>query len=112
MEALKKLYDTNVLIEARKSKKSLNGYTTVFNLIEYPKAALLELTLLYPSKEEYKLAIKISKELVKRGNPIPAVDVLIAAIALNRDLKLVTNDKHFLLIKDLCPELKVEIWEE
>ncbi|WP_457753364.1 type II toxin-antitoxin system VapC family toxin [Thermococcus sp.] len=112
MEAPKKLYDTNVLIEARRSKKPLFGYTTILNLIEYPKATFFELIFLYPSKEEYKLAVKISKELVKRGNPIPAVDILIAAIALNRNLTLVTKDKHFLLIKDLYPELKVEIWEE
>ena len=112
MEAPKKLYDTNVLIEAKKSRKSLKGYTTVLNLVEYPKGALFNLTILYPSKKEYKLAIKISKELVKRGYPLPAVDVLIAAVALNRDFTVVTKDKHFLLIKEMYPDLKIEIWEE
>ncbi|ALM76144.1 type II toxin-antitoxin system VapC family toxin [Thermococcus barophilus] len=112
METPKKLYDTNILIEARKSKKPLYGYTTILNLIEYPKAALFELIFLYPSKEDYKLAVKMSKELIKKGNPIPAVDILIAAMALNRNFTMVTKDKHFLLIKDLYPQLKVEIWEE
>ncbi|AMM53556.1 type II toxin-antitoxin system VapC family toxin [Pyrococcus kukulkanii] len=111
MEAPKKLYDTNVLIEAGRLKKSLSGYTTIFNLIEYPKAALFSLTFLYPSKEEFNLAVRISKELVKKGKPVPAVDILITAIALNRGLTLVTKDRHFLMIKELYPELKVEIWE-
>ncbi|GAB6100858.1 hypothetical protein JCM16138_00810 [Thermococcus atlanticus] len=112
METPEKLYDTNVLIEARKNKKSLQGYTTVFNLVEYPKGALFKLTLIYPSKKEYRLAIKLSKELVKRGHPLPAVDVLIAAIALNRNLTIATKDRHFLLIKEIYPDLKIEIWEE
>jgi len=49
---------------------------------------------------------------VKRGYPLPAVDILIAAVALNRDFVVVTKDKHFLLIKEMYPDLKIEIWEE
>ncbi len=33
------------------------------------------------------------------GKPVPAIDVLIAAICIRRDLKLLTKDKHFLYIK-------------
>ncbi|NJE76936.1 PIN domain-containing protein [Thermococcus sp. ES12] len=89
------LYDTNVLIEAAKSGKKLNGYTTVLNVVEFPRALELGLTVITPSLEDYLLAIKISQAMVRRGTPVPAVDAIVAAVAMNRGLRLVTEDKHF-----------------
>ncbi|AEH25460.1 type II toxin-antitoxin system VapC family toxin [Pyrococcus yayanosii] len=110
MEAFSKLYDTNVLIEAKKKGKLLlEGCTTVINLVEYPKGALLGLKVLYPSKKEYKLAFRISEELMKRGTPIPRVDIIVAAVAIRRGLVLVTKDRHFEYIKEVVPELKLEL---
>ena len=45
-------------------------------------------------------------ELRKAGRPIPAVDVMIAAIARANSLVLVTADQHFNVIHGL----KVENW--
>jgi len=103
----KNLYDTSKLIEAYKKNEEIHGYTTIFNLIEFPKALELDLTVLYPSKSDYNLALKISIELLKIGKPIPAVDVIISAIAINNQLKVVTKDKHFLFVKDVVKDFEV-----
>ena len=105
----KNLYDTSKLIEAYKSNKDIQGYTTIFNLIEFPKALEFDLTVLYPSKSDYNLALKISTELLKIGKPVPAIDVIISAISINRGLKVVTKDRHFLFIKDIIENFKVDI---
>ena len=105
------LYDTCILIELiKKGCKRLEGYTTILNIVEFPKALTLKgLTVLYPEPSDYKLAIIIVKELLKRGTPVPAIDVVIAAVAVNRDLRLITLDEHFRIIKEVEPRLKLEI---
>jgi len=45
-------------------------------------------------------------ELRKAGRPIPAVDMMIAAIARANNLVLLTADQHF----DVVTGLKVENW--
>ena len=107
------LYDTSRLIEAYKEKETLDGYTTILNLIEFPKALEFNLRILFPSKSDYNLALMVSTELIKAGKPIPAVDSVIAAVALNNKLKLVTKDKHFLLVKEVKRDFMVDvIWHE
>ena len=51
---------------------------------------------------------RIRTELRKLGRPIPAVDVMIAAIALANNLVVVSADRHF----DLVRGIKVENWLE
>ncbi|MDV3103537.1 PIN domain-containing protein [Thermococcus waiotapuensis] len=94
------LYDTNVLIEALKSRKKLNGYTTILNIVEFPRGLELGLTVITPTLEDYLLAIKISQAMVKKGTPVPAISAVVAAVAINRKLKLVARDKHFGWIKE------------
>lgn len=65
------LYDTNRLIQVYKRGEKVKGYTIILNVVEYPKALLL------------------------KRSPVPAIDILIAAIALNRNLKVETSNKHF-----------------
>ena len=105
----KNLYDTSKLIDAYKKNERIRGYTTIFNLIEFPKALELDLVVLYPSKSDYNLALKISTELLKIGKPIPAVDVLISAIAINNGLRVVTKDRHFLFVKDVIDDFEVVV---
>ena len=102
----KTLYDTNRLIEAYRKKEKIKGYTTIYNIIEFPKALEFDLTVLYPSKEDYNLAIKISTELIKKGKPIPAIDTMISAIAINKKLKLATYNKHFQYIQEIIEDFK------
>jgi predicted nucleic acid-binding protein len=87
----KVLYDTSKLIDAYRRREDIQGYTTIFNIIEFPKALELNLTVLYPSKSDYSLALKISTELLKIGKPIPAVDVIISAIAINNGMRVITK---------------------
>ncbi len=103
------LYDTSRLIEAYRENSRIEGYTTILNLIEFPKAMELNLRVLFPAKSDYNLALVISTQLLKVGKPIPAVDSIVAAVAFNNKLKLVTKDKHFLLVKEVKKEFMVEV---
>ncbi|RLE48445.1 MAG: type II toxin-antitoxin system VapC family toxin [Candidatus Methanomethylicota archaeon] len=105
------LYDTSYLIEEyRHGVRELDGYTTVLNIVEFPKAlGIRRLKVIYPSVEDFDEAIKVSKDLLKIGKPLPAVDILIAAIALKRALTLKTRDEHFKLVKEVRPYLKLEL---
>ena len=103
------LYDTSRLIDAYKKKETITGYTTIFNIIEFPKAMEFNLQILFPSKSDYYLSLRISTELLKAGKPIPTINSLIAAIVLNNKLKLVTRDNHFLLIEKIMKDFKVDV---
>lgn len=46
--------------------------------------------------------------MVKRGTPVPVVDAIVAAVAINRELRLVIKDKHFEWIKEEFWELKFQ----
>lgn len=48
----------------------------------------------------------IKKALRVKGEPIDPLDELIAAQAINHNLVLITNDKHFFRI----PNLRIENW--
>ena len=54
------LYDTSKLIDIYKKDKKAQGYTTIFNLIEFPKALELDLNVLYPTKYDYNTALRLS----------------------------------------------------
>lgn len=107
----KNLYDTSKLIDVYKRSGEIKGCTTIFNLVEFPKALELNLRVLYPLKSDYDLALEISTELLKIGTPIPALDVIISAIALNNGLRLITKDRHFLFVKDVRKDFEVIIEE-
>lgn len=53
-----------------------------------------------------KNASEIYADLKQKGQLIQDADILIAAIALLKNLTVITNDKHFFRI----PNLKVENW--
>jgi predicted nucleic acid-binding protein len=105
------VYDTSTLIGFLKSgKREVKGFTTILNIIEFPKALEFKgLGVIYPNVEDYDEALKLSALLLKRGKPLPAIDILIAAICTRRGLTLVTADEHFRHIKSVKKEFKVEI---
>ncbi|RLI81220.1 type II toxin-antitoxin system VapC family toxin [Archaeoglobales archaeon] len=103
------LYDTSKLIDAYKKSEEIHGYTTIFNLVEFPKALEFNLRVLYPLKSDYNLALEISTELLKVGKPIPAIDVIISAIALNNKLRVITKDEHFLFVKEVKKDFEVVV---
>ena len=98
------LFDTNRLIEFQKSsKKDIEGFTTIFNIIEFPKSLeyFKKLKIVYPSNQDYESAIILSQALYKIGKPIPPFDILIAAICYNSKLTFITSDKHYTLVKEI-----------
>ena len=105
------VYDTSALINLLKSgKQTAKGFTTIFNVVEFPKAlSLKELGVIYPTVEDYDEALKISASLLNVGRPLPAIDVLIASICVRRGLLLRTADEHFNHIKSVRREFKVEL---
>lgn len=106
------VYDTSALISLLKSGKPAEGFTTIFNVIEFPKALdFKDLGVIYPNVEDYDEALKISASLLKRGKPIPAIDVLIASICVRRGLVLFTLDEHFRHVKSVRKEFKVELFK-
>jgi tRNA(fMet)-specific endonuclease VapC len=106
------VYDTNQLISFLKSgKESVNGFTTIFNIIEFPKALdLKELGVIYPTLDDYDEGLKISAALLTEGKPLPAVDILVAAMCVRRNLTLRTLDKHFTNVKKVRTNFKLEFF--
>jgi tRNA(fMet)-specific endonuclease VapC len=105
------VYDTNQLINFLKSgKQNIAGFTTILNIIEFPKALDLKgLAVIYPTLDDYDESLKISAALLRKGCPLPAVDILIAAVCIRRDLTLRTMDKHFANIKSVKNDFKLEL---
>jgi predicted nucleic acid-binding protein len=102
------LYDSSELIELSKAGRQAEGYTTILNLIEFPKGVeLTRLRTLYPSREDYDNALIWSAELLKQGAPVPAIDLIISAISVRLGLELVTRDQHFRHIKSVAKNLAV-----
>src|SRR4030067_2439799 len=95
------VYDTNPLITFLKSgKRNVKGFTTILNIIEFPKALdLKDLAVIYPTLDDYDESLKISAALLLKGMPLPAVDIMIASICIRRNLTLRTIDRHFTNIK-------------
>ncbi|MFQ6076353.1 MAG: PIN domain-containing protein [Candidatus Bathyarchaeia archaeon] len=105
------VYDTSVLIElVKKGVKHIDGFTTILNLIEFPKAVELEgLGAIYPTVHDYNEALKLSVILLDRGTPIPAVDMVVAAVCINRGLTLITKDEHFKLLAEVWEDFSVRV---
>ena len=105
------VYDTNQLINfLKKGKQDVEGFTTIFNIIEFPKALdLKKLAVIYPTLDDYDESLKISAALLRKGVPLPAVDIMIAAVCLRRRLTLCTMDNHFTNVKAVRNDFKLEL---
>jgi hypothetical protein len=107
------LLDTNALIFCHKflKKKPFKKnytYTTIFSLIEFPKAVKYgEIIIYYPNAITYKESLKYALKLRKKGTPIPTIDILIGTIAVEKNICLVTNDADFEVLKAVEPRLKI-----
>ena len=105
------VYDTNQLISLLKSgKHNVKGFTTILSIIEFPKALdLKELAVIYPTLDDYDESLKISAALLRKGTPLPAIDILVASICVRRNLTLCTRDSHFMNIKSVRSTFKLEL---
>jgi predicted nucleic acid-binding protein len=61
------------------------------------------------TKEDFYKSIEIMTSLLKVGKPIPAIDVIIASMCINRKFSLLTKDEHFKWIKEVESEFKIKL---
>jgi predicted nucleic acid-binding protein len=54
-----------------------------------------------PSWDEWRMAGSLGRQLAARGHALPLTDLVISAVALQRDVALYSSDPHFDLIADL-----------
>lgn len=93
------IFDTSVALDAEE------GIITVFTLIEHPPCAEKFFNILFPETKDCVMALEIAQKLRQRGTPVGAVDMLIAAMAINRSLAVRTSDGDFKKIQVVMPEL-------
>ena len=99
------ILDTSIAIERPE------GTITLFTAIEYPPSLKKSFDVIIPEIEDYIKAIEIADKLRSIGKPIGAIDIIIAAMCLNRSLKLITKDGDFKSVKSVFPELVLEVVE-
>ncbi len=106
------IIDTSEVIEIISRREPIQGYISILTVIEYPPSIKYASKILYPEKKDYHLAIKWQTILRRKGYPLPAVDLIIAAQAYNKNLTLITRDKHFKVLKEkAAPDIKLLIKE-
>ncbi len=105
------LYDTRVLIEHIRDRViKLDDFTAILNLMEFPKAITLKgFNIIIPGKDDYDKRFEKSILLLKAGTPIPAVDIVLSAIAANSGLVLHTRDRHFEYVRKINREFQGRI---
>ncbi len=96
------ILDTSVAIERS------SGNITIFTALEYPSALSKKFTIIFPDVLDYTQAIQLAQLLKLKGTPVGAVDMMIAAICLNKKWRLLTKDKDFKDIAAVAPELEVK----
>jgi predicted nucleic acid-binding protein len=67
------------------------------------------LTVIYPVFEDYEEALEISQDLLLKGTPLQAVDLMTAAICVRRNLTLSTRDKDFANVKRVRNNFRFEL---
>jgi hypothetical protein len=95
------LHDTSSLIKCVRNGQVFDpaeDKTTVISVIEFPKILSKEIGILFPKSTTYELAISLAKKLLQIGTPVKATDIIIAAIGIEKQLPLQSDDKHFELI--------------
>lgn len=106
-----RLYDTNIVIKmiSKEDVSLIPGAITIYTAIEYPPSITKAREILYPDKDDYALAVKWQTKLRNRGTPLPAIDLIVAAIGYNRGYIIITSDKHFTVLKDVEKDVKILI---
>ena len=113
------LFDTSALIKMFKEKEFQMGAISVITLIEFlrgipknkrskTKKLLEEAFDIIPLDNHVILEYcNLYEELRKTGSLIPDADLIIAASAKTKNLKLITMDKHFEKLKNQGLEIEI-----
>ena len=106
-----KLFDTSAVVDLvlHKDYKVVPGAVSIITIIEWPPALNYVHRILYPTKSDYAKAVELQVRLRRGGRPLPATDLIIAAMAINNDMVLVTLDEHFQVIREVEPRLRLAI---
>ena len=67
------------------------------------------LAIIYPTIDDYEESIELSAALLKKGTPLHAVDIMIAAMCIRRNLTLLTKDNDFTYITKIRKSFKLEL---
>ncbi|MBS7636634.1 PIN domain-containing protein [Candidatus Bathyarchaeota archaeon] len=95
---------------SKKWQKPSQGLCNNPKHYQFPKALdFKDLSVIYPNVEDYDEALKISASLLRKGKPIPAIDISMAAMCLRRDLTLATGDERFRRVRSVRKEFKIEL---
>jgi predicted nucleic acid-binding protein len=81
-----------VLLELLRGGKSLKELTVINELFSVIKRV-------DPNPESYRLAGELGFSMAKKGTTLGVVDLLIAQVAIENGLKLLTLDNHFKVIQ-------------
>lgn len=104
------IVDTNVIIDRYRSNEEISENISIVSSMEFPpvlESELFDGEVYTLTSEDQVLAVKLQKKLRNRGDAVPAPDLLIAAVAINRDEKVVTNDEDFRQISSVS-DLSIE----
>ena len=101
--------ETNEILDTSVAMDCGEGTITVFTLIEYPPAADKFFDIIFPETMDYVKALEIANGLRAKGTPLGAIDILIAAMCLNRSARLITKDNGFKFIQGVSPDFSLEV---
>ena len=98
------IIDTSPVMERVSEGKAINENVSIITLIEYPM--LLEYEkfhgeILYPDREDLRLALELQAKLRKIGAMKSAADLIIAATCISNNEPLLTIDRDFGEISDV-----------
>ncbi|MDJ0270646.1 MAG: DNA-binding protein [Aigarchaeota archaeon] len=87
-----------MLVDFVRKRNEIAEDITVVSIVEFPQILSYKKftgRTVYHIPEDYELAYKLQLTLMKIGKPKPFSDLLVAAICINRNEELLTNDKDF-----------------
>src|SRR3972149_1770536 len=93
--------ETLVILDTSVAINSKAGTIAVFSVIEHPPCENRDFDVLFPELSDYARAIEIASKLRSNGTPIGAIDILIAAMCINRSATLLTKDRDFAFVKNV-----------
>jgi len=105
--------DTGVVLDRVRRKQGISENVTVVSVVEWPpllRYAGFEGKVYYPRLEDFRVAYETQERLYSSGKMKGFADLLIAAICVNRNERLVTGDSDFGDIAE-ASDLEVEIVE-
>jgi len=107
------LFDTNALIKIAKLQKKAyfqKGacFTTILNIIEFPPSVeYQDLTVFFPTQDNYQESILLAAKMRSAGTSIKAIDLIVAIMAIENGLTVISDDADFITIQNVDERLKI-----